>query len=41
LILIVNDAHLAALATEYDATVSTADNDFSRFDGLRVINPLA
>jgi len=38
---LVNDAHLAALATEYDATVCTADSDFSRFDGLRVINPLA
>ncbi len=31
---LVNDAHLAALALEYDATVITYDNDFSRFVGV-------
>jgi len=37
----VTDAHLAALAIEHDATFYTADRDFRRFTGLRVINPLA
>jgi toxin-antitoxin system PIN domain toxin len=32
---LVNDAHLAALAIEHDATVVTFDNDFSRFPGVR------
>ncbi|MGQ0680289.1 MAG: type II toxin-antitoxin system VapC family toxin [Actinomycetota bacterium] len=32
---LVNDAHLAVLALEHDATVITFDTDFSRFDGLR------
>lgn len=36
----VTDAHLAALAIEHGATLYTTDRDFSRFDGLRVINPL-
>jgi uncharacterized protein len=36
----VSDAHLAALTLEYDATLYTADRDFRRFAGLRVINPL-
>lgn len=36
-----NDAHLAALAIEYDATLYSADNDFRRFDGLDYVNPLA
>jgi toxin-antitoxin system PIN domain toxin len=37
----VTDAHIAALAIEHDATLYTADRDFQRFAGLRVINPLA
>ncbi len=36
----VSDAHLAALAIEHGATLYTTDKDFSRFDGLRVVNPL-
>ncbi|WP_376695969.1 type II toxin-antitoxin system VapC family toxin [Wenzhouxiangella sp. EGI_FJ10305] len=36
-----NDAHLAALAIEYDATLYSADNDFRRFEGLDYVNPLA
>lgn len=35
------DAHLAALALEHGATMYTTDRDFSRFEGLRVVNPLA
>ena len=38
---LVTDAHLAALAIEYGAQVCTADRDFTRFAGLRLINPLA
>jgi toxin-antitoxin system PIN domain toxin len=38
---LVADAHIAALALEQDAAVCTADRDFRRFPGLRVINPLA
>jgi toxin-antitoxin system PIN domain toxin len=38
---LVSDAHLAALAIEHDATLCTADRDFRRFPGLRVINPIA
>jgi toxin-antitoxin system PIN domain toxin len=38
---LVSDAHLAALTLEHDATLCTADRDFRRFAGLRVINPLA
>lgn len=34
------DAHLAALAIEHGAQLCSADNDFSRFPGLRWINPL-
>lgn len=37
---LVSDAHLAALAIEHDATLYTADADFRRFAGLRVVNPL-
>ena len=37
---IVTDAHIAALAFEHDATVHTADSDFSRFPGLIWTNPL-
>ncbi len=35
------DAHLAALAIEYDATLCSTDRDFARFPGLRWRNPLA
>lgn len=35
------DAHLAALATECQATLHTTDADFARFPGLRWENPLA
>ncbi|MBI5481463.1 MAG: type II toxin-antitoxin system VapC family toxin [Deltaproteobacteria bacterium] len=37
---LVTDAHLAALALEHGAAVATSDRDFSRFSGLRVVNPL-
>ncbi len=37
---VVMDADLAALAIERGATVCTADKDFTRFTGLRVVNPL-
>jgi toxin-antitoxin system PIN domain toxin len=35
------DAHLAALAIEYQAELHSTDADFHRFPGLRWINPLA
>jgi uncharacterized protein len=38
---ITSDAHLAALAIEHEAELFTADDDFSRFDGLRWRNPLS
>ena len=34
------DAHLAALAIEHHATLHTTDSDFTRFPGLRWVNPL-
>jgi toxin-antitoxin system PIN domain toxin len=34
------DAHLAAIAIEYQAVLYTSDNDFGRFPGLRFRNPL-
>jgi len=37
---LVNDAHLAALAIEHGAELCSSDNDFSRFEGLRWVNPL-
>ena len=37
---LVNDAHLAALAIEHGAELHSCDADFSRFSGLRWINPL-
>jgi toxin-antitoxin system PIN domain toxin len=37
---LVADAHLAALAIEYDAVLHTTDADFVRFPGLRWFNPL-
>ena len=36
-----SDAHLAALASEHGATLCSHDNDFSRFAGLRWVDPLA
>lgn len=35
------DAHLAALAIEYQAELASTDADFARFPGLRWFNPLA
>lgn len=35
------DAHLAALAIEHQAELHSTDVDFSRFSGLRWVNPLA
>ncbi|GIV00553.1 MAG: ribonuclease VapC [Actinomycetota bacterium] len=35
------DAHLAALAIEHGAELCSCDADFSRFPGLRWIDPLA
>ncbi|MHB8241189.1 MAG: TA system VapC family ribonuclease toxin [Solirubrobacteraceae bacterium] len=35
-----SDAHLAALAIEHGATLCSSDNDFSRFAGLRWVDPL-
>jgi uncharacterized protein len=37
---LVMDAHLAALAIEHGAVLCTTDRDFSRFSGLRTLNPL-
>jgi toxin-antitoxin system PIN domain toxin len=37
----VNDAFLAALALEYDATLVSADRGFSRFPDVRFVDPLA
>lgn len=38
---LVNDAHLAALALEHDATVVSYDTDFARFQGVRWEHPSA
>jgi toxin-antitoxin system PIN domain toxin len=38
---LVMDAHLAALAIEHGATLYTNDRDFSRFPGLKCVNPFA
>jgi toxin-antitoxin system PIN domain toxin len=38
---LVGDAHLAALAIEHGASICTNDKDFTRFTGLRIINPIA
>ena len=35
------DAHLAAIAVEHSLPLATTDRDFLRFDGLRLIDPLA
>ena len=37
---LVTDAHVAAVAMEYQAEVHSNDMDFSRFPGLRWRNPL-
>jgi toxin-antitoxin system PIN domain toxin len=37
---LVNDAHLAALAIEHGAELCSCDTDFSRFSGLRWVDPL-
>jgi hypothetical protein len=37
---LVGDAHLAALAIEHGATLSTTDRDFARFPRLTWMNPL-
>jgi uncharacterized protein len=37
---LVADAHLAALAIEHGAELNSCDADFSRFSGLRWVNPL-
>jgi hypothetical protein len=37
---LVMDAVLAAIALEHGATLCTTDQDFSRFSGLKVVNPL-
>ena len=33
------DAHLAALAIEYEAELASTDSDFTRFRGLRWFHP--
>src|SRR4029077_16960886 len=38
---LVMDADLAALAIEHGATVYSNDRDFTRFPGLKHVNPLA
>jgi uncharacterized protein len=38
---LVPDAHLAALALEYGATLASRDHDFGRFRGLKWVDPLA
>jgi toxin-antitoxin system PIN domain toxin len=37
---LMTDAHLAALAIEHGAVLYTNDRDFTRFPGLKWINPL-
>lgn len=37
---LVTDAHLAAIAIEHGAELNSCDADFSRFSGLRFVNPL-
>lgn len=33
------DAHIAALALENRASLCTADHDFRRFPGVKIVNP--
>jgi toxin-antitoxin system PIN domain toxin len=35
------DAHLAALALEHNCMLATNDKDFTRFSGLKIVNPIA
>ena len=35
-----SDAHLAALAMDYDGQIVSCDNDFARFAGIRQFNPV-
>lgn len=37
---LVSDAEIAALTIEYGGVLHTADRDFTRFPGLRWVNPL-
>ena len=37
---LVTDAHLAALSIEHGATLCTTDRDFTRFPGLKWMNPI-
>ena len=37
---LVSDAHLAALAVEYNCTLTSTDTDFARFRGLKWRNPV-
>ena len=37
---LVNDAEIAALTVEYGAVLYSADRDFTRFPGVRWVNPL-
>lgn len=37
---LVTDAHLAALAVEHGAVLCTDDRDFTRFPGLKALDPL-
>jgi toxin-antitoxin system PIN domain toxin len=37
---LVTDAHLAALALEYEAELLSTDSDFAKFDQLKWTNPL-
>jgi toxin-antitoxin system PIN domain toxin len=36
----VSDAAMAAMALEYGATLASTDRDFSRFPGIRWVNPV-
>jgi toxin-antitoxin system PIN domain toxin len=36
-----SDAHVAALAIEHGCEIASADNDFRRFPGVVLVNPLA
>jgi predicted nucleic acid-binding protein len=38
---LVMDAVVAAIAVEHGATLCTTDRDFSRFPGLKCMNPIA
>lgn len=38
---LVSDAHLAALAMEHNCQLCSTDQDFSRFPGLKWMNPLS